>query len=110
MVGMGITAGQQLVKTLNEDLPNGFEWDRSELAILSLIEESADRVAVLKTLLADQVAAKDVNKVVDLSAEIRLVQATIAKMIAALDPRMENVAKSVQHQDAARARWHRGGA
>lgn len=47
----------------------------------------------------------------ELAAEIRQLQAAIAKMIATgLDPRMENTAKSVRHQHAANARWHPGGA
>jgi hypothetical protein len=46
-----ITVGQRLVQTLNESLAQNVEWDAGERVVLTLIEQSADRVEVPKTLL-----------------------------------------------------------
>jgi hypothetical protein len=110
---MAVTPGQRLVQMLNESLPSGVVWDAGERVVLSLIEESADRAAVLAALLDAEVARPETNshRVCEPAAEIRQLQAAIAKMIATgLDPRMESTAKSVRHQHAANARWHPGGA
>jgi hypothetical protein len=107
------TAGQRLVAMLDEGLPSGVVWDASERVVLSLIEESADRAAVLAALVDAEVARPECNahRCCELAAEIRQLQAAIAKMVATgLDPRMENTAKSVRHQHAANTRWHPGGA
>ena len=102
------SAGQQLVALLDEGLPNGVVWTASERATLGLISDAADRVEVLKALLAAEVKSLDrsTHRCAELAAEIRMAQASIAKMIASLDPQMTNTAKSVRHQAAARARWN----
>jgi hypothetical protein len=102
------TAGQQLVALLDEGLPSGVVWTANERAILGLISDHADRVEVLKKLLASEVAAIDrsLHTCAELAAEIRMAQAAIAKMIASLDPEMVVQAKSVRHQAAAHARWN----
>lgn len=86
---------------------------RCDRVVLRLIEESRDRVAVLSGLLDAEVAHPEPNahRCCELAAEIRQLQAQIAKMIATgLDPRMEVQAKSMRHVHAANARWHPGGA
>jgi len=105
---MSNTAGQKLVALLDEGLPNGIVWTAKERATLGLISDTADRVEVLKKLLASEVAAIDrsPHTCAELAAEIRMAQSAIAKMVASLDPEMVVAAKSVRHQAAARARWN----
>lgn len=108
-----LTAGQRLVSMLDEGLPSGVVWTAEERCVLTLIEQAADRIAVLKTLLDVERARPEVvsHRVAELAAEIRQTEVVIAKMIATgLDPRMENTAKSMRHQHAANVRWHPGGA
>jgi hypothetical protein len=102
------TAGQKLVALLDEGLPNGIVWTASERATLELISDTADRVEVLKKLLASEVGSLDrsTHRCAELAGEIRMAQAAIAKMIASLDPEMVVQAKSVRHQAAAYARWN----
>ena len=102
------TAGQKLVALLDEGLPNGVVWTASERATLGLISDTADRVEVLKKLLAAEVNSLDrsTHRCAEVAGEIRMAQAQIAKMVAGLDPEMVVQAKSVRHQNAARARWN----
>jgi hypothetical protein len=105
---MSNTAGQKLVALLDKGLPSGVVWTANEQATLGLISDTADRVEVLKKLLASEVASieRSMHHCAELAAEIRMGQAAIAKMIASLDPEMVVQAKSVRHQAAARARWN----
>ncbi len=105
------TAGQRLVQTLDEALAPNVEWDASERVVLTLIEDSADCVAVLETLLDAEAGRPELaaHRVCELAAEIRQLQAAIAKMVGTLDPVMEQ-AKSMRQVHAANARWHPGGA
>jgi len=102
-----ITAGQ----ILDEGLAPNVEWDAAERAVLTLVEQSADRTAVLQTLLDAEMAKPEVagHRVCELAAEIRQAEAAIAKMAKSLNPEMVQ-AKSIRHVHAANARWHRGGA
>jgi hypothetical protein len=106
-----ITAGQRLVHMLNEGLAPNVEWDAGERVVLTLIEHSADRVEVLKTLLDAEVGKPEVaaHRVCELAAEIRQAEAAIAKMAKSLDPEMVQ-AKSNAARTRRDARWHRGGA
>lgn len=103
-----ITAGQKLVALLDEGLPNGIIWKASERALLGLIEATADRVEVLKGLLAAELAKPDrsAHRCCEVAAEIRQAEAQTARLVASLDPEMVMEAKSVRHQTAARARWN----
>jgi hypothetical protein len=102
------TAGRRLVKLLDEGLPSGIVWTAKERAVLTLIEQSADRIAVLKTLLDAEMAKPGVaaHRVCELAGEIRMSESSVAKLVSGLDPEMVVQAKSVRHQDAARARWN----
>jgi hypothetical protein len=105
------TAGRQLVALLDEGLPSGIVWKASEKATLALISDTADRVEVLKKLLAAEVNSLDrsTHRCAELAGEIRMAQASIAKMIASLDPEMVVQAKSARHQSAAHTRWNGAG-
>jgi hypothetical protein len=102
------TAGQRLVKLLDEGLKNGIVWTANERAILGLISDTADMVETLQGLLAAELAKPEVtaHRCAELAGEIRQAQAQIARMVASLDPEMVVQAKSVRHQNAARARWN----
>jgi hypothetical protein len=101
------TAGKRLVALLDEGLPKGIEWTAQERATLTLIEAAADRIEVLKGLLAAEMTKPEVaaHRVCEISGEVRQTENSIAKMVSSLDPEMTVQAKSVRHQDAARARW-----
>ena len=103
-----ITAGQQLVELLDQGLPSGVVWKASEKAVLGLIRDSADRVEVLKGLLAAELASpeRSAHRCVEVAAEIRQAEAQMARLVASLDPEMVMEAKSLRHQTAARARWN----
>ena len=105
------TAGQKLVTLLDQGLPNGVVWTASEKATLGLIADTADRVEVLKKLLAAEVKSIECapHTCAELAAEIRLAQAAIAKMVGSLDPEMVVQAKSARHQAAAHTRWSGAG-
>ena len=45
-----ITPGKRLVRTLNKALAPGAEWTETEQIALGLVEEAADRAAVLREL------------------------------------------------------------
>ena len=89
---------------LDEGLAPNVEWDAAERVVLTLIEQSADRIAVLKTLLDAEMAKPEVaaHRVCELAAEIRQAEAAIAKMAKSLDPEMVQ-AKSMRHVRAANA-------
>jgi hypothetical protein len=55
-----ITAGGRLVQMLDDGLAQYVERDAGERVVLTLIEQSADRVAVLKTLLDTEMAEPEV--------------------------------------------------
>jgi hypothetical protein len=101
------TPGKRLVALLDEGLPKGIEWTANERATLTLIEAAADRIETLKALLDTETAKPQVmaHRVCELSGEIRQSENAVAKLISSLDPEMVVQAKSVRHQDAARARW-----
>lgn len=102
------SAGQRLVALLGEDLAPGVAWDGSEQAVLQLIEAAADRVAALRKVYDAEMTRDDVvaHKVCEISAEIRNSESVVARMIAALDPRMETAAVRTKHRDMALKRWH----
>jgi hypothetical protein len=106
-----LTAGQRLVALLDTGLPSGVVWKASEKATLALISDTADRIEVLKKLLAAEVKSieRSTHRCAELAGEIRMAQTSIAKMIASLDPEMTTVAKSVRHQNAAHTRWSGAG-
>jgi hypothetical protein len=104
----GLTAGKRLVQTLNKTLAPDAEWLESELVALGIIEGTADRVEVLKTLFDAEVAKvpTSTRRVTELAAEIRQCEAGIVKVIASLDPQMQRP-KSARHVAAANSRWAR---
>ena len=75
-----ITAGQRLVRMLDAGLAANVEWDAGERVVLTLIEQCADRVEVLKTLLDAAMGTPEVTapRVYELAGEIRQAETAIA--------------------------------
>jgi hypothetical protein len=103
-----ITAGRRLRRTLDKTLADGAEWDEGELVTLGLIEPAANRIEALKLLFETETGHPNpsAHKAAMLAGELRQTEASIAKLIASLDPNMEQQ-KSARHVAAANARWHR---
>jgi hypothetical protein len=83
-------------------------WDEAELVTLGMIEAAADRLAVLRSKFDAAAANPDTSAsaLASLAAECRLLEGTIARWAASLDPH-NDTAKSMRHVAAANARWHR---
>jgi hypothetical protein len=100
-------SGKALVELLGEQLGPHMQWTEAERVTLGLIESARDRQVVFQSrfdeLVADPKAST--SRLVALSAELRLLDMTIHKWIASLDPQ-DNQAKSLRHVHAANARWH----
>ena len=75
--------GKHLRGQLDEALAPGCEWDERELIALDLVEDAADRAAVLRELFEVETALPQVSTrhVTELAAEIRPTEATIAKLV-----------------------------
>lgn len=103
-----ITPGKRLINVLNAALRDDAEWSEQELVALDLIEESANRLAVLRRLF-DAEAAKVVpsRRAVELAAEVRQLEGQLAKLVASVVPDPDDMPrKSRHHQKAAFTRWH----
>lgn len=100
------TAGKRLISALNAAIPDGSEWTEAEQVTLGLLEDAADRVAVLKRLFDAEVCKPEVStrRVTELTAELRQHEVNIQKWVAGFDLDMARV-KSTRHQHAANVRW-----
>jgi thiamine phosphate synthase YjbQ (UPF0047 family) len=81
----------------------------AETAVLGLISAQIDRKSDLKRLYAK--AAEDTKVLVKLSAELRLLEASIARLMkqVQVDMPVQQSATSRKATKAANARWNRGG-
>jgi hypothetical protein len=104
------TPGQRARAALNRTLGDGMAWDESELLTLDAIEAAVDRLASFRRRFAESDAKPDASpaRLATLSGEARLLEGSIQKWAATLDPHNET-AKSLRHVHAANARWHRHG-
>ena len=92
---------------LDKGLAPGTEWDERELVTLGLAEETANRLELLRTKLAEELALPGSSeRAVDLAAEVRQHEHRLQQMVEKLNPEPAP-AKSWQHQKAAHARWNR---
>jgi hypothetical protein len=100
------TPGKRLRATLDKLLSSGVEWDEQEQSTLDMIERAADRAADLQAVFDAEMARPEISahRVSVLGSELRQHDATIARLIATLDPRMEKP-KSARHVEAANRRW-----
>lgn len=103
-----ITPGKRLINVLNAALRDDAEWSETEVVALDLIEESANRLAVLRQLFdAEAVKTVPSRRVVELAAEVRQLEGQLAKLVASVVPDPDDMPrKSRQHQKAAYSRWH----
>jgi hypothetical protein len=100
-------SGKKLVEAVTKQLGPHMVWDESELITLGFIEHAADRRIPLAARFDKLMADPDTppSHLAALSGELRLLDNTIHKWIATLDPRNE-AAVSLRHRAAANARWH----
>ena len=78
------TPVQGLVEALNRSLKGDAEWTEAEQVTLGVIEEAADRVAVLRRMFEAETgkAAVSTRRVTEVSAEIRMSEANINRWVA----------------------------
>ncbi|GGK48465.1 hypothetical protein [Nocardia camponoti] len=102
------TPGATLVDSIRRDLGDGIELDQRDLAILALVEATANDIARLETA-AEQVLT-DSGKLNPAMTELRLARAQLARLVGSLKLTADELPapKSARHQYAANARWHRG--
>jgi hypothetical protein len=102
------TPGKELVEALTKQLGPHMVWTEIEQVTLSFIEHAADRRIPLAARFDKLMANPDTppSHLAALSGELRLIDSTIHKWIATLDP-ADNQAKSIRHVHAANQRWHR---
>lgn len=110
-----LTPGKRLRRTLDAAVSEReLDWSPTDLAVaLPMIEATADRIEVLRSKFADE-SDRDgplVVRAVQLAAELRQLEAQLARMVTALglddEDDDETPPKSARHQAAARTRWDR---
>jgi hypothetical protein len=84
------------------------EWSEAEQHTLATIQESADRAAILRTMVeAESARPEPTRYLLFLSSELRLTESHLVRMVRTLDPHGSAVsAKSPAHQRAAQIRWY----
>ncbi|WP_159842397.1 hypothetical protein [Nocardia sp. CY41] len=81
------------------------EWSERDRAVLELIASNIDRKADLSDRYSE---AEDTKTRVKLSAELRLLEAALARLLKQIDPEPAVTSpRSAQASRAARARWER---
>lgn len=110
----GVSAGQKLRLSLNEALPDDWEWSERDAAFLDLIEETADRIAEFESVIAvEGVMARGSRGqpiVHPAAQESRHARAELARLLDKLNlPPDEDDApvKSARHQRAANSMHER---
>ncbi len=90
---------------VSQRLGQPVEWSERDRAVLELIASNIDR----KVDLSDRYSeAEDTKTRVKLSAELRLLEAALARLLKQIDPEPAAVSpRSVQASRAARTRWER---
>lgn len=110
-----ITPGKRLRRTLDAAVEESDRaWSPTDLAVtLPMIEATADRIEVLRGKFAAE-SDRDgplAVRAVQLAAELRQLEAQLARMVAALgiddEDEDDTPPKSARHQAAARTRWER---
>lgn len=109
-----ITPGKRLRRDLDTAVrERGLEWSETDTAVaLPTIEATADRIEVLRSKFGDEAQRTGplAVRAVQLAAELRQLEAQLARFVAALgldEDDEEPAAKSPRHQAAARTRWDR---
>ena len=102
------TSGKELVEALSKDLGPHMAWTPAEQITLGFIENAADRRLIFDARFNAAAADPDTLPYVlaTLSKELRLLDGSIHRWIASLDPNDETQ-KSQKHVWAANQRWIR---
>jgi hypothetical protein len=102
-----------VAKRFQAALPEGWEYDSRESALLVLGQRVADRIDQLELLLAEQglvvQGSTGQPRLSPLVSEIRLQQLALARILEGVrvPNEIEAPAKSARHQKAANRRWDR---
>lgn len=106
-----MSAGSELRARLDGGLQEGTEWTEVELEILALAEATADHIAALEVLLAEQGATITGStgqvRLSPIFAELRQQRASQAGILSKVSA-MVDQPKSLKAQKAADTRWGRG--
>jgi hypothetical protein len=102
--------GRRLKRLIDSALAENCSWAEAEQVSIGKAVKAEDRAAALQKMLDVELALPEPRsrKVVELSSEIRQLEAMVVRMIRELVPDPGAVSlpqKSRQHQEAARARW-----
>ena len=97
-------------KSLQENLPEGWEFTEKDLALISLAQATAGTIARLELELEDsdiiELGSRKQKRVSPLVAELRFQRESLAKILDRVQLPDEET-KSARHQRAAQARWER---
>ena len=105
------TPGRALRRLIDSALSDGCSWTEQEEVAIDKAVKAEDRAAALQVLLDAELAKPlpSSRKATELAGEIRMLEATVVRLVAALapDPDASAPPKARQQQEAARARWDR---
>jgi hypothetical protein len=106
------TPGRRLKRLIDTALAPGCSWTEQEQVAIDKAVKAEDRAAALQKLLDVELAKPlpSSRRVTELAGEIRMLEQTVVKLVAALvpDPDLAVVPKAAsQQQAAARTRWDR---
>lgn len=102
---------KDIEKRLKAELPEGWEWDARDLALIHLAQSTAHTINRLETELETsgivEEGSKGQPRVSPLVAELRLQRESLAKLLGRVSIPGEEPVKSEPHRRAANARWDR---
>jgi hypothetical protein len=105
--------GRRLKRLIDSALAENCSWTEQELVAIDKAIKAEDRAAALQKMLDAELALPEPRsrKVVELSGEIRQLDAMVARLVKELVPDPPDAVsmpqKSRQHQDAVNVRWAR---
>ncbi len=98
-------------KSLQENLPEGWEFTEKDLALISMAQATAGTIARLEAELEDseivELGSRKQKRVSPLVAELRFQRESLAKILDRIQLPSDEGTKSARHQRAAQARWER---
>jgi hypothetical protein len=102
---------KDIEKQLQAELPEGWEWDARDLAVIRLAHATSETISRLEEELEQsgvvELGSKGQPRVSPLVSELRLQRESLARLLDRLTIPSDDPPKSVVHQRAANARWER---
>lgn len=99
----------EIRKSLEENLPEGWEFTEKDLALIGLAQATAGTITRLEAELEDseivELGSRKQKRVSPLVAELRFQRESLAKILDRIQLPSDKETKSVRHQKAAEARW-----